>query len=80
MDVHEGYMMKKIIMILVGTNVIASRPPERQPTGTPHARANIISTGSKRYRVFKTNPKTPLLPTKPFTLNLEYKNNLCSIV
>ena len=25
---------------LVATNVIASRPPERRPTGTPHARAN----------------------------------------
>ena len=27
---------------IVATNVIASRPPERRPTGTPHARANII--------------------------------------
>ena len=25
---------------IVATNVVASRPPERQPTGTPHARAN----------------------------------------
>ena len=25
---------------IVATNVIASRPPERRPTGTPHARAN----------------------------------------
>ena len=24
---------------IVATNVIASRPPERRPTGTPHARA-----------------------------------------
>ena len=24
---------------LVATNVVASRPPERRPTGTPHARA-----------------------------------------
>ena len=32
---------KEIIMsFLVATNVIASRPPERRPTGTPHARAN----------------------------------------
>jgi len=25
---------------IVATNVIASQPPERRPTGTPHARAN----------------------------------------
>ena len=25
---------------IVATNVVASRPPERRPTGTPHARAN----------------------------------------
>ena len=28
-------------MFIVATNVIASRPPERLPTGTPHARAKI---------------------------------------
>ena len=28
---------------LVATNVVASRPPERRPTGTLHARANIFS-------------------------------------
>ena len=27
-------------MFIVATNVIASRPPERRATGTPHARAN----------------------------------------
>ena len=26
---------------IVATNVIASRPPERRPTGTPHACANL---------------------------------------
>ena len=26
---------------IVATNVIASRPPERRPTGTPHTRAKI---------------------------------------
>ena len=31
---------------IVATNVVASRPPERQPTGTPHARAKLI-----RYRM-----------------------------
>ena len=34
---------KKIMTFIVATNVIASRPPERRPTGTPHARANYIS-------------------------------------
>ena len=27
---------------IVATNVIASRPLERRPTGTPHARAKIM--------------------------------------
>ena len=31
---------EKIMSFLVATNVIASRPPERRPTGTPHGRAN----------------------------------------
>ena len=31
---------EKIMPFLVATNVVASRPPERRPTGTPHARAN----------------------------------------
>ena len=31
---------KKIMTFIVATNVIASRPPERRPTGTLHARAN----------------------------------------
>ena len=34
--VQEGYMLKKIMMILVATNVIASRPPERRLTKNPH--------------------------------------------
>ena len=31
---------EKIMTFIVATNVIASRPPERRPTGTPHAHAN----------------------------------------
>ena len=30
---------------LVATKVIASRPPKHQPTGTPHARANLLYGG-----------------------------------
>ena len=37
----EEKRKEKIITFLVATNVVASRPPERRPTGTPHARANI---------------------------------------
>ena len=33
----------KIMTFIVATNVIASRPPERRPTGTPHARANTAA-------------------------------------
>ena len=31
---------EKIMTFIVATNVVASRPPERRPTGTPHAPAN----------------------------------------
>ena len=34
---------KKIMTFIVATNVVASRLPERRPTGTPHARANIAN-------------------------------------
>ena len=33
---------EKIMTFIVATNVVATRPPERRPTGTPHARANIF--------------------------------------
>ena len=39
--VQEGYMLKKMMMILVATNVIASRLLECRPTGMPTARAKI---------------------------------------
>ena len=48
MDVQEGNMLKKIMMFIVATNVVASRPPEHRPTGTPHARANSKVMGIKR--------------------------------
>ena len=38
---------EKIMTFIVATNVIASRPPERRPTGTPHARANTSQLGAK---------------------------------
>ena len=44
---------KKIMSFLVATNVVASRLPERRPTGTPHARANC----------HQPQIKTPILST-----------------
>ena len=35
-------MKKKIMAEIVATNFVASRPPVRRPTGTPHARAKIM--------------------------------------
>ena len=32
---------KKVMTFIVATNVVASRPSERRPTGTQHAHANI---------------------------------------
>ena len=32
---------EKIMLFLVATNFVASWPPERRLTGTPHARANL---------------------------------------
>ena len=36
---------KKIMMFTVATNVVASRPPERRPTGMLHAPAKINFDG-----------------------------------
>ena len=40
-DGEKKEKKEKIMTFIVATNVIASRPPERRPTGTPHARAKI---------------------------------------
>ena len=42
-----GKKEKKIKTFLVATNVVASRPPERRPTGTPTDRANKVKIGLK---------------------------------
>ena len=34
-----AWLSLAIMSFLVATNVVASRPPERRPTGTPHAYA-----------------------------------------
>ena len=34
---------KKIMLFIVATNIVASQPPTRRPTGTRHTLANICS-------------------------------------
>ena len=40
-DDGEKKRGKKIMMKIVATNVVASRSPDRRPTATPTARANL---------------------------------------
>ena len=42
MDVQKGPMMNKIMMEIVATKVVASLPPEQQPTATPTTRAKNL--------------------------------------
>ena len=46
----------KIMTFIVATNVIASRPPERRPTETPHAPAKKVHFNQSKLnvRAFKT--------------------------
>ena len=46
----EKEKRKKRILFLVATNVVASRPPERRPTGTPHARAKKGQTETRTHK------------------------------
>ena len=38
---RDGENGKKIMTFIVASIVFANQPPERRPTGTPHARANL---------------------------------------
>ena len=52
MEKKTGEKKKDIIIFIVATNVVvvASRRPNRRPTGTPTARANIkIFTSASKY-------------------------------
>ena len=44
---------KKIKTFLVATNVVASRPPERRPTGTVTVRANTFESSGLVFCIFK---------------------------
>ena len=48
---------EKIMTFIVATNVIASRPPERRPTVTPHARAKIKSHPLAEFGTILTKDK-----------------------
>ena len=50
---------EKIMTFIVATNVVASWPPERRPTGTPHARAksNELPTNSNVFVVYVREKK-----------------------
>ena len=63
---------------IVATNVIASRPPERRPTGTPHARAKIAwhTLGWKGNNFFFLNPLKNNLPF----VGLQFQNKTWSSV
>ena len=62
------------MLFLVATNVVASRPPERRPTGTPLARANIQLTESRDYRsVGKYIPSEFTGPPSVFISSLTIK-------
>ena len=54
MDVQEGYMLKKILMFIKATNIVASQLRGCQPTGTPTARANFSCTLKLKFCLRKT--------------------------
>ena len=56
------------MLFLVATNVVASRPPERRMTGTPHARAKSIMAKMEEVKTNLTgitNTKSPSFPICP---------------
>ena len=61
----------------MATNVVASQPPERRPTGAPHARANYCTTELSKGG---TTPTDDPIPTLFFLEVCSYSvNNLGTI-
>ena len=58
-DAEKKNGVEKIMMRIVATNVVASRPPERRPTGTTTARANT-ECHYYSYRTAQLSPKVLL--------------------
>ena len=52
-------------MFIVATNVIASRLPERRPTGTPHSRAKKIQIETN---ILCLDSTCNLIPAIPYVL------------
>ena len=59
-----GYILKKIMMCIVATNVVASRPPKCRPTGMPTSGANLTrSEGVNNLReVFRKSKNRGIFP------------------
>ena len=58
------------MLFLVATNVVASRPPERRPTGTPYARAKITKRQFKDIDEKTSTPNARLSKTDFHSINL----------
>ena len=56
---------------IVATNVVATRPPERRPTGTPHAQA-------KKSGIPTTSVKSIFADQILLQYNKNIKNNNCN--
>ena len=54
----------KRMTFIVATNVVASRPPERRPTGTPHARANFLMSKSEQFIFVPAHKVALIFPDK----------------
>ena len=68
-------------MMLVGaTNVIASRPPERRRTGTPTARAKIMTERVASNIVSRQPPEKQPTATQTTRANLQYGGSLRNII
>ena len=66
--------------IFVATNVVASRPPERRPTATPTARANMYCVFGSILLLYNRCYKEPLTSVKVITILLVRFCNLYNLL
>ena len=76
--VDDGEERNKRMLFIVATDIVASQPPYRRPTGTRHARAkkNVVYSG--HYRRCQLTARTPTARAnwdKRSTFNLYYLIN-----
>ena len=62
-----------IMMFIEATNVVASRPPERCPTGTPHARANTLMEDFKYFNTSILQAQGYQFSGKKIVLKLDHQ-------